>query len=292
MNQAVADMLTVLAGHLPPAGPAPLPAPGISLVRVTERAVGLGSRRGTATLAEFPLRALKGLRLDAVVRFQLWAGSVTKVDAAVATLHGALLGAQQALWSAGFLRVAADGASLTEEVPTLPAWRATVDYRVLYEFRFEDTEGAESLIARVPIEVDAAYGERTVVTDAMARWDKDAAPVLEVRGRGRRPFRLRALSTVAFRPAGWDGGAVTLSATVNGTARQRVFASVRAFVDAFALDPATTQLGPNPYRSGLLAFPNGDFPDPIALTGDDLFRISYADGALDSDGVVYLRALS
>jgi len=298
LDQVISDMLSALSSYLPAPAP-PLPAPTVSVVSVTERTVGLGNRRGNETRGSLAVIALKGGRLDAVVRFQLWANDPGDVDTAIAQLHGRLLAARDALWTAGFLRVDAEGASLAEHVSSLNAWRKTTNYRVLYEFRYEDTDGAESLIARIPIKIDSEYGESTVVTDEMIRWDNQAAPLLEISGGAHGVFRIGAVSILAFLPDGWNGSEVTVSASVGGVVHERGFASVREFLGAFTLETKTVELGGNPYRAGRLVFPNADFPDPIILKGGgDVFRIHYADERFlsenenETDAVVYLRVLS
>lgn len=302
LEQALADMLAVLEEYLQG-----LPSPSVSVASVTERALAVGNRRGTERRGSFAVLALKGGRLEAVVRFQFLADESADVDAAVKTLQERLLAARDDLWAAGFLRIAAEETSLAEHVSGLDAWRKTADYRILYEFHYEDSEGAESLIARIPIdsdleERDSPQRETTVVTDEMMRWDNQAAPALEVRPGVRHPFRVSALFIIAFLPDGWNGQEVTVSASVGGAVREQTFASVGEFRDAFDLEKEegedelklkTVELGGNLYVAGRLVFPNADFPDPIMLKGgEDVFHISYAAPAFDNDAVVYLRVLS
>lgn len=302
-DRALEDMLAVLSPFLPEPSP-PLPAPSVTVVSMTERALAVGNRRGTERRGSFAVVELRGGRLEAVVRFQLWGSDPVALDAEAEALHGRLLAARDELWAAGILRMVAEETSPAEHISSLNAWRKTTDYGLLYEFHYSDTDGAESLITRIPIEVDSEYAESTVVTDEMVRWDNQAAPTLEMRGGVRRVFRVGALSILAFLPEGWDGNAVTLSASVGGVAHERTFASVRGFRDAFDLEQVggqlrTVELGGNPYLAGRMVFPNADFPDPIVLKGgEDIFRISYADerflseNTSEIDSVVYLQVLS
>src|SRR5256885_11432622 len=72
--KVLAAMLDVLDNYLPP-NPVinpPLPDPNLSLVSMTERSVGLGSRVGTDVRGPFAVSALKGTRIEAVIRYQIW----------------------------------------------------------------------------------------------------------------------------------------------------------------------------------------------------------------------------
>jgi hypothetical protein len=79
------------------------------VTRVAERALAIGNRRGTERRGSFAVAALKGGRLDAVVRFQFMANEPDAVDAAVEELHKRLLADRDKLWAAGFLRVGCRG---------------------------------------------------------------------------------------------------------------------------------------------------------------------------------------
>lgn len=307
--KGIQDMLDALRDFLPSPASA-LPEPSVSVVSVEERGVGVGNRLSNEMRNSFSTTVLKGGRLDAVVRFQLWASTPDAVDQLIDTLHGELLAAKDALrliiqedepQVGSFLNIALGETSLADFfqnlAPGLSGWRKTANYKVLYEFRYPDTEGAESLIHRIPIAVNS-HGESTVVTDEIIRWDGESAPALAVSGTSQDLFQVGALTILAFLPEGWDGDQVIVSATVNGTARERVFASVRDFLNAFDLDETPVTLGGNPYLSGRLAFPNADFPDPIILRGDDVLRIRYVDPVnadnprlSNGNAVAYLRVL-
>lgn len=294
MQRAIEALLEVLQDQLPAAPPAPLPAHSVSIVSVTERAVGIGDRRGTEVRAAFPLLALKGIRLDTVARFQLWAAEPANLDSMIDALHASLGGSSTELRTRGFLQLAAVTTSLAENIQLLNAWRKTADYRILFEFNYEEVDGAESLIARIPVSINDVFGESMLITDEMVRWDDVEAASLEVRGGARRPFEVKSVSILAFLPDGWDGDGVTISTQVGGVVRDLSFPSVRAFRDSFDLEPETESvtLGENLYRAGHLDFPNPDFPDPVILSrGGDLFRISYSAPSFDSEAVVYLRVL-
>jgi hypothetical protein len=279
-------MLDHLRERLPEGEPDPIPEPSVEVVRLAERPVGLGNRRGNEGRGPAPLVALKGGRLETTVRFQLWAGSREAVDGSVLGLQQSLLGEREALLARGFLRLAANGTGPAERTDDPAAWRRTADYDLLYEYRYAETEGADSLIARIPIDID---GETTLVTDRLVRWDENGAATLEVRRSGRRETTLRLLYTVAFLPAGFDGAGVTLESRSDGILRRRNFASLRELVDAFAPDGEDLELGGNTYRTGRLRF-----ADPVILRrGDEFFRLIYGDESFGAgnEAVVYLRAL-
>src|SRR4051812_35560989 len=100
LDQVVTDMMNALDNLLPaipppPALPAqPLPARGVSLVSVTEKTVGLGNRLGIDTQGPLSVSVLKGVRLDAVVRFQFWGADPAEADARITEMHGLLLAAK------------------------------------------------------------------------------------------------------------------------------------------------------------------------------------------------------
>ena len=301
LDQVLNALLGILEEYLPPPSvpPSPLPAATVSLVTMTERSVGLGKRVGNDTRGSFGVLALKGTRIETAVRFQLWGNSPSDVDGAIRDLTRRLMGDRDALRARGFLRLTLTSTGLSENVQASNAWRENVEFSVLYEFPYADSDGAESLIARIPIHFTGEFDESTLVTDDMVRWDEVEAPALEVRRRGRRPKPVNSLVIFAFLPAGFDGNGVTVSVSISGVTRQKSFANLRAFHDAFDLEAETperplAELGGNKYRAGLMKFPNADFPAPILLTrGDDVMEISYASPSLGNNNkaVVYLRAI-
>jgi hypothetical protein len=305
VEQALNSMVDLLRGFLPvilppqpgdpPPPDPPPPAPSLSIVTVSEQAVGLSNRRGTEMRGAFPAVALKGVRLDALIRFQLWATEPGNADRLISELQARLQGASPDLRAAGFLKVGGEQTSLAEEIASLNAWRKTFDYRVLYEFHYRDDDEANSLIARIPIAINGEFNEFTLVTDEMVRWDKEDAPDLRIIGR-RRPTRVRAVSILAFLPATWDGDKVSISVSMGGNVRDKKFATVREFVQSFTLEPETpgrplVVLGGNKYVAGEIGFPNADFPDPVILGAGDVFEITYASPKFDSEAVVYLKVL-
>lgn len=294
MSPAPGNVLTVMLGELlsfvTPAGP-PLPDPTVSVLSIVERPVGLGGLRGIEPFGPFSAVALKGGRFDTVVRFQLWGNDQGAVEAAVTTLHGDLLAARDTLWGRGFLKIVAEASLPAEHVAASDIWRNSVDYRLLYEYHYQESD-AESLIAQIPVAMGSLLSSSTIITDDMVRWDNVSASELIVRLGRRRAFQLRELYLLSFLPAGWDGDGVTISATTNGATVEQVFPSVRAFQASFTPATETIQLGSHEYTAGRRAFPNPAFPEAIVLAGgDDALRITYATSAFDSDAVVYLRAM-
>ncbi|QTE31450.1 hypothetical protein J4E96_09920 [Pengzhenrongella sicca] len=213
LTDVVTDMLTVLGLRLPAAAPA-LPDPNVTLERVQEKLVGLGNHRGDEPTGTLGTRTLRGGRLDARVRFQLWAASAPDVDAAMQLLHTTLLDDGADLRQEGFLRFAAAGTTLAEHVPTVGAgaWRKASSFDLLYEYQFVDADDAASLIARLEVttdpEVVAGPGrERGSIVDELARWDDEGAPDLVVRG----PAGVARVSALTFVPGPALGGTVTFA---------------------------------------------------------------------------------
>ncbi|UCG26255.1 MAG: hypothetical protein JSW55_09825 [Chloroflexota bacterium] len=314
-EEALGKMLDELRAILDDIVPPPLPNSRVSVTSVMELPLAIGNQRGAERLGSFASITLKGGRLDALVRFELWADSPAAVDDAVDTLHGALLAANDDLFAHGFLRITAEGTTLSEHVTAVDAWRKSASYRILYEFHFEDSDGAESLIARIPIDIDAETDQEfTLVTDEMVRWDNEVAPALVVRGR----HTIGVLTALVFAPGPPPSSPITLTRTNDSaTGPPTPFATLAEFVAAI-----TDPLAPN--RHGQVIFPTlteflaqftavgnpvflGDWNDDqtldsyqasllsfdplIQLPGAaDRLELVYQDDAFDQIAVVYLRA--
>ncbi len=313
LDEVVAAMLGVLNVYLPlPGGQVPVPT--VSAASVDERAVGLGNHRGTDARGPFGVVDLKGIRLDAVARFQLWGLGPAQTDKAINDLNARLMADREILRLKGFLRMALEATPPADPVPLINAWRKYADYRVLFEFSYQDTDGAESLIARIPASIDSALSEVTTITDEMVRWDNQAAPPLVVRGHS----AVGGVSALAFIPGPAPSRTITLTRTFDGAVgaptthvtlaaflaavggpnppehHARVtFASLTAFLAAFSAagDPMT--MGdwdvngiPDQYDSLALAIaPAIELP-----TSADHFEIAYQSPAFNRIAVVYLRA--
>jgi hypothetical protein len=217
LSRTLDAMLKVLAGYLVPPlllppPPPPLPAPSVLLASVVERSVGLGSRVGTDVRGPFSVAALKGLRVEAVVRFEIWAHAPVDVGLAIEDLIKHLLGDRELLRTQGFLRVALKSAGPSENVFAEEAWRQNVEFEVLFEFPYVDSDGAEGLIARIPIDMVGEFNESTTVVDEMARWDDETAQPLVLRG----PLGIGALSALAFISGTSPSGTVRITRTFDG----------------------------------------------------------------------------
>ncbi|MDZ8054550.1 MAG: hypothetical protein RMX68_008585 [Aulosira sp. ZfuVER01] len=308
----LSQIFDALNMYLPPPVP-PLPAPSLSAIGVTERTIGLGNRRGNETRGGIAVVALKGGRLDAVVRFQLWASQFDEVETALIELRDRLEADKVNLRSQGFLRFALEAISQAEFNPTLNAWFKTLDCKVLYEFYYQDTDGAESLITRIPVAINGEYSESTIVTGDMVRWDNERSPTLVVQG----SLIISRLTALVFIPGTTPAGAVLLTRRDGSASSPTIYPTLAAFLSAIADAKAPT-------RNALVIFPTfSDFlsafqaaGDPVTL-GDwnqdgvpdtyqsralvlnpaielanftDRLEIAYQDTALNQVAVVYLRA--
>ena len=258
-------MLAALNDFLLPSA-SPLPQPSVAVVQLSERTVGLGNFRGNASVNDVTSAALKGGRLEATVRFQLWASTPQALDDVVNNLHGRLLAAKAALWNQGFLRLNAKDASAAAPVTALSDWRKTLDFDVLYEYRYRDTDGAQSLIARIPIhsdpeEFDSLLRETNVVTNGLARWDNLTAPPLMLTGRG----ALSQLTALFFAAGALPTGPVRLVRTFEGAATPpTVFGTLPAFLGAVTS-------ASDPERNGQFTFGSlSDFLAAFNSGGDPL----------------------
>ena len=273
LDLAVADLLAEMRNRLPPPT-AGVPEPNVSIATLSERALAVGDWRGNESRGALAGVALKGGRLNAVVRFQLWGNEPTVVDTAINELHGRLLAAKEDLRAVGFLRIEAESAGLAEPIATATfnAFRKTTDYRVLYEFHFEDTDGASSLISKIPATINDQFGESMTITDDMIRWDKTATPGLVIRG----PFKLGGLTALAFIPGPVPSGTVTLTRTFDTAAGVPVVhPTLASFLTAVAGQTPTE-------RHARVAFPTvSDFLGVFVAAGDPVEM-----GDLNADGIL------
>ncbi|HEY9640601.1 MAG TPA: hypothetical protein V6C57_08955 [Coleofasciculaceae cyanobacterium] len=298
----------------PDPAPSPPPNPGVSLISVVEKPVGLGNRLGNEVRNSLATQELKGIRLDAMVRFQLWATELDTVDHNMDQLHGRILSAKDTLRTAGFLRIATEDTALADFVPPLEAWRKTMSCSVLYEFEYAD-DASESLITRIPIQFNSEYDESTTVTDEMVRWDEQLVPSLMVRGLS----TVHRLPILFFVPGAFPTGQITFTRTFDGAvglpiaypsldafhtaiARkiapdrhgQVTFASLDEFLAAFSPMGDAITLGdwdvdhlPDSYQCRVLTFE----PPVQLLDTSDRFEITYQGTAFDQVAVIYLRVL-
>jgi hypothetical protein len=320
LEAALADMLAEMRDLLPPPT-AGVPDPNVSIVSVSERALAVGNWRGNERRGTLAAAPLKGGRLDAVVRFQFWANGPDgpiDVDESINELHGRLLAAKETLRAAGFLRARAETTQSAEPifVPAVSAWRKTTDYRVLYEFHYQDDDGARSLISRIPVDTNAVPDELTTITDDLVRWDEQSATPLTVLGRA----RITGVTALEFMPGANPTGKVTLTRSFNGAvgtpndhgsladfltavadpnAMQRhdsvTFASIGDFLAAFAPAGDPVELGnPDPNQPGVVDSYTpllAAFLPAIELpTSGDLFSVTFEKPSFDQLAVVYLRA--
>lgn len=319
LDQVIDTMLKVLKDYLPQAG-AGLPFSGIAIASISERTVGLNNFIGTETRGAFPIVSRKGIRLDALVRFQTWADDPVQLDIVFSKLDAHLMADRTALRSSGFLRLALENTATADQVASLKAWRKQVDYRVLYEYRFQDADDAASLIARisidsVPEESNLLSHETMNVTDQMARWDNLLAAPFVIRGR----FPIGGLAALSFFAGAAPGGTITLTRTADGVIgpptmqptlhdflgavagpnppnshSQVIFPSLNAFLSNFsnAGDPIVlgdwdTNNVPDSYTPLFLPI-----EPTIQLPGElDRLEITCQGNVFDQVAVLYLRAI-
>jgi hypothetical protein len=320
LDSALSAMMGHLTPYLPPPGGG-LPPPGVSTVRVKTRPLGLGNRRGNERVGGFAILSLKGGRIDATVRFQVWAAHPAGADTLLTDLQGRVMADKAALWGAGFLKISQAETGVAEHVPGV-GWRKSTDFDLLYEYRYKDIDGAESIIARIPIHADpeekfSPFRETTTVRDTMIRWDNLGAAEWVPAAGVPHPVQVMGLAILAYLPAGWSGGAVTVSRTEEANpGPPTLYGDWSAFSTAVT-DPS------HPDRHAQMTFPTvadclavfmpaggplpmGDwdenglrdeyipgalvFDPPIRLEPGERFSFSYADPQFDGPAVVYLRA--
>ncbi|VAW30273.1 hypothetical protein MNBD_CHLOROFLEXI01-3956 [hydrothermal vent metagenome] len=262
-----ADILTqireALVEVLPPQVGS-LPEPGLTITNVATKPTGLSNFVGEERLNQFAI-VLRGGRVEAAVSFHLWAITPNDIDPQLDQLHANLLEAKDDLRAAGFLRITAAGSSLATYIPSLNAWRATSEYIFLYEFLYTDTDGAQSLIAQIPIhtdpeELNSPQRETAVVSDEMVRWDDDSAPALVLRGNQ----LVSQLSALTFVPGATPSGEVLLLRTYTDAIDPAAeFPNLDEFITAVT-DPDT------PARNAQVILPLNNFLAAFTTTGDPI----------------------
>jgi len=264
-DQIVQDMMAALEGYLPDPATG-LPNPVINLLQLNEKPLSLGNLRGMERRSLLAPVVLKGGRLDALVQFRLWGSDEAGANTAMSTLQARLVHARDELWTAGFLRLRAEGSASAEEDTSAGAWKRSADYRLLYEYHYEDTDDAQSLIARIPVHADpevrdSLQRETFTVTDEMIRWDQESALPLALNGRS----QITGLSALVFDAGTPPGGQVRLLRTHTGAG-----AAPTDYPDAGAFLDAVTDLD-SPERNGQFTFATfSDFLAAFSAAGDPL----------------------
>jgi hypothetical protein len=314
-NQAVKRMLNSVATQLlPPPPGGGVPDPSASVVSVRERGVGVGNYVGHETRAGFVPDEVFGGRVEAGVRLELWAATAGGLGPLTLGVQERLRTRRDLLRQRGFLKLRLADTSLAE-APAGSDWRQTLLLEALFEYQYRDAREAESLIARIPVEMDDPPGAM-VVTGRLARWDELGAPALSIRG----PARVGALGLLLFVPAGSAlAGSVTVRRTFDGAAGPTdAFTLAQDFADAaggeapasrdaeltyvdlaaLVVDSqpvdAPLKMGdwdqdsaPDPYEAHVLAL------DPAVRleSSADRLEVAYQHPALEDPAVVYLRAM-
>src|SRR5262249_8814325 len=167
---------------------------------------------------------------------------------------------KDALFEEGFLDIRLKATAVSEQVPSVNAWRQTADFEVLYEFHFQDSDGAGGLIATIPVELREALGT-ALVTGDVAVWNEPGAPRLRLDG----PRAVAGLGSLAFLPGAAPAGTVTMLRTFQGASGAP---QVSPTLDDFLSKVA----GPAPAtRHAQVDFPAlGDFLSALGAEGDPL----------------------
>jgi hypothetical protein len=269
-NAAVEEMLDHLKTFL-------LGLPGtdstLALVEATERPVGVGAFSGNVERGPLAVLGMRGGRVEARVRFDVVAPTPADVATAVRDLQMAVLGARLDPRKKDFLVLEPAGGA-----PANPfgagAWRESVEYRALYEYRYEDPEDAGGLIVSIPVKLRGEHHEQMDVTRDLTRWSAVEAPPLRIRG----PRAIGTLSALTFKGGGFPAGKVTLRCSREGAVES---ANTHDSLDLFA--KAVANGGRNDQVVlELAAFLTGFSPDgmDVALAGLGKTSVVYQAWAL------------
>ncbi|MFN8475300.1 MAG: hypothetical protein U0822_24165 [Anaerolineae bacterium] len=298
-------LLSDMAGL--PRAPGDKPNASVRLLGLIPRPLGLGGRRGLLNQPGLAVAELRGGWIEATVGYNVSGSDLDNVNTQSDTIITRLLSRSVDLRREGVLQLRLAGTTDSESGGSPPTLRRVLTYTVLYEYRFFDTDGAASLIARIPIDSETDLGslthEQTVVTDWMVRWDDQGAAALEISPPPRGVLTVRGLSIVAYLPGGGPTGRVTQTVVQNGGTTNTPLGSLVDFLNLFQRDstrPLTLVFPPLPLQPGetleLHDYQVGEllFASPIVLRGPgDVFRVSFSETSFPTNNtsVVYLRAL-
>lgn len=322
LNIIMNDVLLTLSGYLNPV-PVSLPASTVSVVSATKKNSAIGNRIGTDIRGGFPTVAIKGGHLDASVQFQVWDSNAEDIEIEMNALHNRLMADRDLLRSQGFITFKAEQTAASEFISDLSIWRKISLFKFLYEYQYQDSDDALSIITRIPIESDlevkdSPERETSTVTNAMQRWDDEDANALSVVANSSSNAKVFGLYVLAYRPGAWLGGPVIIDRTNLDTFvpltiyptfndfidavtapsspdqnAQVTLATVEDFVNALTIDGTPFELGdwdedlvPDEYQAYQQLF---DLPIDLS-NANDVFRISYQTPPLNSKAVIYLRA--
>lgn len=219
-NDAVDAMLSrldafrppVVQPEPPPAPPAPARPSTLVLLETVERPVGVGNWQGNVERGPVAVLGVRGGRVEARVRFDLRAADAAAAADATLQLQQRIRSARLEPGMRDFLVLEPAGADPAQLISDEEGWRQTVEYRALFEYRYEDPEGAGSVIVRIPVDVRGEHHEDAPVTRDVVRWDREGAAPLVVRG----PRTVGTLTLLSHAGAGLPAGTVTLLRTHAG----------------------------------------------------------------------------
>lgn len=230
------DLLDALRARLQ----SQLPGATFSIAGFTVKPVGLGNFRGNRSVGSLKLVELKGERIDARVRFSFMGATPEAVELDAQLLIDLVSSQLDVLKSLGFLTITLADSSDPAFIQGTGNWRKVVEYQLLFEYCYEDTGGADSLIARIPIhtgldQTGLLPSEDMLVTDKLVRWDNLSALGLELQGE----MLINRLSALTLDPSSIPAGSVTILRTFTGASGSPVSAaSFPDFVSAL-IDPVS-----------------------------------------------------
>jgi hypothetical protein len=210
-NQAVGEMIDHLKAFLPAPGNPPFPST-LTVLEAAERPVGVGNFQGNVERGPIAVLGVRGGRVQARVRYDVRGATAQAAALAVQQLQEQVRAARLDPAKRDFLVLEPDGGDPAVPMGENEGWRQGVEYRVLYEYHYEDPEDAGSLIVRVRLDLRGEHHEDDAVTRDLTRWDRFGAPPLRVRG----PLTITALSALVHPGGGFPPGRVTVLRTHDG----------------------------------------------------------------------------
>jgi hypothetical protein len=210
-NQAVTEMIGHLEAFLPAPGNPPFPST-LTVLEAAERPVGVGNFQGNVERGPIAVLGVRGGRVQARVRYDVRGATAQAAALAVGQVQEQVRAARLDPARRDFLVLEPDGGDPAVPMGENEGWRQGVEYRVLYEYRYEDPEDAGSLLVRVDVKVRGEHHEDDAVTRELTLWDRKGAPPLVLRG----PRTVGRLTLLSHTEGGVPAGQVVIRRTFDG----------------------------------------------------------------------------
>lgn len=321
---ALNNMLTTIRNLLP-TSPSGLPDASVSIVKAIPKPIGVGNRAGVEYVGSSPIIEIRGRRIEATMRVQLWHNNAADLVAAINDFQESIFANMEDLQTQGFIKI--NSVSTTSIHGENTTWTSSIDFDVLYEYIYRYVDDALSFIVRIPIKsqvagLESQTTEQTSIEGNIAMWYHidtcmtDCIAPFVIQAPKYKQVSIHGLSALIYAPlvisegirvSVTDGTAAPLVAFANWNnfiqaitdekTPQRnaeiTFATLNDFIAIFTPYGETVVLGdrdedgnPDIYQPYILSFDN-----PVHFPNSNLsLTIAYLGANMPQRSVVYWRA--